>query len=142
MRFPQLSALKDNVPAALIVHSHAYEISTSGVAHILIQPLRLQGRLIMTWGGKRQGAGRKKGFVFPPEAKAPRGRRHSDETKAKMAAAKRGKPMPSETRAKISAAHRGKKCSAETRAKMSAAKRGKRRLAPDLGSVGITPQFL
>jgi hypothetical protein len=94
------------------------------------------------WGGKRQEAGRKKGFVFPPEAKATRGHRHTDETKAKMAAAKRGKSMPSETRAKISAAHRGNKCSAETRAKMSAAKRGKRHLGRELGSVGIKPQFL
>ena len=53
-----------------------------------------------------------------------RGRRHSEETKAKISEANKGKKLSEETRAKIGEASRGRKPSAETRAKMSKTKSG------------------
>ena len=62
-----------------------------------------------------------------------RGRRHSEEARAKMSEAKRGENHPmygkkhsAEARAKMSEAHKGKKLSAETRAKLSEALRGRK----------------
>lgn len=50
-------------------------------------------------------------------------KQHTEETKAKIAAAKRGRPLSAEHRAKISAGNKGKAVSAETRAKLSASLR-------------------
>lgn len=56
------------------------------------------------------------------------GRKHTAETKAKIAAANKGqglgRKLPAETRAKIGATHRGRKASLESRKKMSASQRG------------------
>jgi hypothetical protein len=52
-----------------------------------------------------------------------RGKTHSPETRAKIAAANRGKTRSPEARAKIAAAARNR--TPETRAKMAAAQRGK-----------------
>lgn len=52
---------------------------------------------------------------------SPKGRKCSEETKAKISAAKRGRKLSDEHRAKISAAGRGRKLSEETKAKISAA---------------------
>lgn len=63
-------------------------------------------------------------------SEARKGRKLSDETRAKMSAAQMGnkkwcgKHHTPETRAKMSAAQKGKKLSAEARAKLSAAKMG------------------
>ncbi len=53
-----------------------------------------------------------------------KGKKRSDEAKAKIAAAKKGKPTSDEARAKIAASMKGKKRSKETRAKLSAANKG------------------
>ena len=61
------------------------------------------------------------------------GFKHTDEAKAKMAAAKRGKPRPEITRLKIAAANIGNKhnlgrtASAETKQKMATSQSGKKR---------------
>ena len=66
------------------------------------------------------------GFNVAKSSTAPTlGRKHTDETKAKMSATKRGKKKSPETLAKMSASNKGRKVSAETRAKMSAVKKGK-----------------
>jgi hypothetical protein len=55
------------------------------------------------------------------------GWKHSDETRAKIAAANTGKKHTAETRDKMSAANTGKKHTAETRDKMSAAQKSRPR---------------
>ncbi len=55
-----------------------------------------------------------------------RGRKHSEETKAKMSEVHKGKKHSEETRAKLSEANRGRKLSEETKAKMSEAHKGKK----------------
>lgn len=52
------------------------------------------------------------------------GKRHTEETKAKLSVASKGRVPSEETRAKIGAAHKGKIVTAETRAKLSEAKKG------------------
>jgi group I intron endonuclease len=54
------------------------------------------------------------------------GRKHSPETKAKIAAASRGRKLSVESKLKLSAAHKGRIISAETRAKISAAAMGRK----------------
>jgi len=53
------------------------------------------------------------------------GRHHTDETKAKIAAAHVGKPRSEETKAKLRAAHIGKPMLPETRAKLCIARKGR-----------------
>lgn len=53
-----------------------------------------------------------------------KGRRMSDETKAKISAASKGHPVSEHVRQIVSRTHKGKIVSAETRAKQSAAKIG------------------
>ncbi len=55
-----------------------------------------------------------------------RGRKLSEEHKAKISKAHKGKKLSEETRAKISKVHKGKKLSEETRAKLSEANKGKK----------------
>jgi len=53
------------------------------------------------------------------------GRKHTEETKAKMSAAGKGRRMSDEQKAQVSAVHKGKTLSAETRQKLSQARTGK-----------------
>ncbi len=62
-------------------------------------------------------------------AAAQRGKVYSDSTKAKLAAALLGKSRPPEVRAKLKKAATGKTHSVETRAKMSATRKGRRHSA-------------
>lgn len=63
------------------------------------------------------------GYNIAPIAGSARGRRHSPETREKMAAARRGQKRSPESRARMSQAQRGRTVSDAARAKMSAAKR-------------------
>lgn len=63
--------------------------------------------------------------------KGNKGKKRSEETKAKMRASRTGKkrkPHTEETKAKLSAVNKGKKLSEETKAKMRAAHRARREL--------------
>ena len=64
------------------------------------------------------------GSMEQSPAESCRGKKLSEETRAKISAANKGKKRSEETKAKISAARKGKKLSEETRAKMSEAKSG------------------
>ena len=74
--------------------------------------------------------GTNKGRKLSEEAKAKmsaaaKGKKKSEETCAKMSAAKKGRIVSDEARAKMSESHKGQKKSEETCAKMSAAKKGR-----------------
>jgi len=63
-------------------------------------------------------------------SRANKGRRHSDEARARMRLAQKGRKHSEETKAKIAAAQRGRKASAESRAKQSLARKG-RKMTPE-----------
>ena len=69
-----------------------------------------------------------KEYGFTPEtqkmSESQKGRKHSEETIAKISAGSRGRKRSDETRAKISAAGKGRKHSEETIAKISESKKG------------------
>lgn len=67
----------------------------------------------------------KPAFNDCPVAGRPTGRKHSDEAKAKMAAARTGRKLTAEHKANIAAGLKGRVVSEETRAKIGAKHKGK-----------------
>lgn len=67
------------------------------------------------------------GYNTLPAADSRLGCRHTEETKAKIAAAKTGRPRSNETKQKLSVANRGKRATDETRRKMSETRTGQKR---------------
>jgi hypothetical protein len=78
--------------------------------------------LVMSEGSRQKMSAKAKGR---PGNITMLGRKHSDETRAKMSAAHKGKSKSAEHAAKVGAAHKGKKRSEEYKKKLSVAHMGK-----------------
>ena len=95
--------------------------------HAAASKAKIGRRLDPEYLAARKAAGRSAAWIegCKKQAETKRGRRHTEETKQKIAAALRGKPKSTEARRKLSVWHTGRPLSDAHRLAMSIAKKGK-----------------
>jgi hypothetical protein len=105
-----------------------------------IELLLLNNNTRPLWGASTHYLKTKEGRDFM--SKVHKGKKCSDETRAKMSLASKKKRHTPETRDKIRAANKGKIVSEETRAKISASLKGRPARNKNIGKPFMTPNGL